>query len=92
MLLLLRLEIDRPPVPKISKVSRWEGDTMNVLEQKDMRLWFMDLIVFPSETLIPAQLSESRYQASSETLTCVMPRPLHSSSHNSLRVPLVGSK
>lgn len=64
-----------------------------ILEQKNMWLRFVDLVVFPSQTLLVSRLAVSPGMIIRRLLrTWVIPRARHSSSHNSLSVPFELSK
>lgn len=68
----------------------------HLLKQQNVRLWLVYFVVFPAKTLrqilsiynvLPSIVHTSIIQH-----TCVIPSPLHSSSHSSFKVPLAPSK
>ena len=67
--------------------------SINLLEEKDMRLGLVDLVMLPTKTL-PRTVSKSwevlPYACVDSVwlCTCVMPIARHSSSQRSFRVPL----
>ena len=66
---------------------------MYSLEEKDMRLWLMNLVMLPAKALIPSQWHfPDKPKRLRFRLTWVIPSPLHSSSHSNFRVPFDGSK
>ena len=64
------------------------------LEEKNVWFWDMDFVVLPSQALPDAPLVAARRLLKYYLVghTCVMPNPLHSSSHSNLSVPFDGSK
>jgi len=76
-----------PKVPTLAVLR--QVSHCNSLEKKYVGFGFMDFIVLPPETLHAYQYRSLIPKASPGT--CVMPNALHSSSHNSFKVPFEGS-
>jgi len=67
----------------------------HILEKEYMRFRLVHLVVFPAQALQKAEASANMSSLTEQAmvnLACVIPRPLHSSSHNSFSVPFDGSK
>lgn len=68
----------------------------NLLKKKYVRFWLVHFIMLPTQALQETECQPGPFHPLSMLchclLTCVIPSPLHSSSHNSFKVPLDGSK